>query len=686
MHLHSSSIQIGTHGRVPLGEFQFNAFHGGEGAEETLHNTSADVLQQSGGDIHLSLKGIVHIGVTHGVRHVVSLSCTSNVHLQPQIHYKFITYCELLSSYAMIGKEADVVEKYITVHIHIKNDVINDKNKNYLPPNKENHYICVDYKTHKIMKLLCSFLLSALFCLSVSAQNEMNGDSLAADFRCLVQQLEATHPDPYSGFGGKVFFHKQAYLLENELRSCPHTLQQFWDKSMAFLSSIQDGHTYLFSPSHTDRAEQRYLTLGLRCIPDGLILNALPALQKALLGSILMGINGKPIDELLAGTAVLYACENLYNRYAIFSRYVADEHFLKQLLPDLKDTVSLNLRTPQGEEVTLELPLRKEDEMKKEEKAKLPSWDGFPGGQMDYRFIDPQRKVMMFKTTSIMARDNFEYMYDNMPGDLYRQLEFYYQYHSNKEMPADTLQAIRALPSFSGTFARMLKEMKKNGSESLIIDLRDNGGGWTPIVLATIYQLYGDRYLQTVMGMEFYRIISPLYMNKLETTLEEFNKRHGTDYAFGDYDFDEEGAEETDVPVDTLRRQFVDGCMSSVKDELRAQQGAAVYTPKKVYVVTNERTFSAAFHYAFMLWKMGATLVGVPSGQAPNTFMEQTLFTLPYTRLEGSISNSAQIFLPGKDRRAKTLWPDVMMKYEDYKKYGFDGQAEIRYLLENLEH
>lgn len=250
-------------------------------------------------------------------------------------------------------------------------------------------------------------------------------------------------------------------------------------------------------------------------------------------------------------------------------------------------------------------------------------------------------------------------------------------------MPVDTVQAIRELPSFSGTFAAMLKEMKKNRSEYLIIDLRDNSGGWTPIVLATLYQLYGDRYLQTDMDTEYYRIVSPLYMNKLETTLEDFNKQRGTHYAFGDYTF---GNGETDdaAPLDTLRWQFIEGCMSSVKEELRAQQGAAVYTPKEVFVVTNERTFSAAFHYAFMLWKMGATVVGVPSSQAPNTFMEQTLFKLPYTGLEGSISNSIQVFLPGKDKRAKTFWPDLMPTHEEYAKYGFDKQSEILFLLDRI--
>ena len=249
-----------------------------------------------------------------------------------------------------------------------------------------------------------------------------------------------------------------------------------------------------------------------------------------------------------------------------------------------------------------------------------------------------------------------------MKGDLLRQMEFYYQSALKKEMPADTLQAIRALPSFSGTFAAMLKEMKKHHSEYLIIDLRGNSGGWTPIVLASLYQLYGDKYLQKDMDTEYYRIVSPLYMNKLEITLEEFNRRYGTDYSFGDYTFSMK--EQEDIPLDTLRRQFIDGCMSSVKEELRAQKGAPVYAPKQVFVVTDERTFSAAFHYAFMLWKMGATVVGVPSGQAPNTFMEQTLFKLPYTGIEGSISNSVQIFLPGKDKRAKTFWPDVMLTYD----------------------
>ena len=253
----------------------------------------------------------------------------------------------------------------------------------------------------------------------------------------------------------------------------------------------------------------------------------------------------------------------------------------------------------------------------------------------------------------------------------------------SQAMPADTLLAIRQLPSLSEVFAHMLKEMKKEASSTLIIDLRNNSGGWTPIVLPTLYQLFGDHFLQTDMDIEFYRIISPLYMQKLQTNLQDFNQAYGTDYAYGDYTFSTDEADTTNI--EQRRTDFIKNCISSVPEELRKQQGKALYTPEHIYVIINERTFSAAFHYTFYLWKMGATLVGIPSGQAPNTYMEQTLFRLPYTGMQGSISNSIQICFPGKDRCAHTLYPDLMPTYQDYQRYNFDVQTEILYLLDKIK-
>lgn len=108
------------------------------------------------------------------------------------------------------------------------------------------------------MKRIYLSLLPCLASLLASAQEPLNGDSLASDFRYLVKELAATHPDPYSGFGGKVFFYEQAFHLENELRRTPGTKQTFFDKVSIFLSNLQDEHTYLFT-SHSQSTSKSAL-------------------------------------------------------------------------------------------------------------------------------------------------------------------------------------------------------------------------------------------------------------------------------------------------------------------------------------------------------------------------------------------------------------------------------------------
>ena len=359
------------------------------------------------------------------------------------------------------------------------------------------------------------------------------------------------------------------------------------------------------------------------------------------------------------------------------------EHFLRQLFPEMKDNLHLSLLTPDGKSRGLTLPLLSRQEVQNTPMQHNNSWKAYTDKQLAYQFIDNDKQIMLININSIMARDNFEYMQKQGLKDLYRQIGFYYRDILKQDMPADTLQAIRQLPSLSEVFAHMLKEMKKEASSTLIIDLRNNSGGWTPIVLPTLYQLFGNHFLQTDMDIEFYRIISPLYMQKLQTNLQDFNQAYGTDYAYGDYTFSTDEADTTNI--EQRRTDFIKNCISSVPEELRKQQGKALYTPEHIYVITNERTFSAAFHYTFYLWKMGATLVGIPSGQAPNTYMEQTLFRLPYTGMQGSISNSIQICFPGKDRCAHTLYPDLMPTYQDYQRYNFDVQTEILYLLDKIK-
>jgi hypothetical protein len=527
------------------------------------------------------------------------------------------------------------------------------------------------------------FIMLVVGCMSLLfAQTPINNDSLVADFDYFIKLLEATHPDPYSGFGGKVFFHKEARKLRNNLKSRPVTLTDFDDQLSAFIANLQDGHTYVHSTVN-NQGKQLFAVISLKTIPDGMIVDMLPKQYEKLLGSKLVGINDKNMDELLKLTEMKKTCENCYNRYWRFSMSGSSSHFLQQIIPELKDSVSYILLTPDGNKEALKLPLLNRDEFLKAEKATIPCSDRYPTKQMSYAFIDGGKQTMMLRLKTVMSRECFDYMQKN-GWNYYRQLQYYYNQILKEDIPSDTLKAIQRLPSMTATFGRMLKEMKKEKAVNLIIDLRGNTGGWTPIVLPTLYQLYGDKYLQTNMEAQFCRLISPLYMQKIGKTLKEYNAENKRNYVYGEYEL-EESDDDNNVSIDSLRFEFIKNSMSFGKKGLTAQKGAALYSPKNVYVITDESTFSAAFHYAFYLWKMGAKVVGVPSSQAPNTFMEVTPFILPYTKFEGSISNTMQIFLPSKDRRAKIFWPDYMPSYKDYQKYNFDGQTEIMYLMDKLK-
>lgn len=54
-------------------------------------------------------------------------------------------------------------------------------------------------------------LLLAMLSAATFATAQIPNDSVVADFRYFIHQLEATHPDPYTNYGGKAFFHRAAH-------------------------------------------------------------------------------------------------------------------------------------------------------------------------------------------------------------------------------------------------------------------------------------------------------------------------------------------------------------------------------------------------------------------------------------------------------------------------------------------
>ncbi len=526
------------------------------------------------------------------------------------------------------------------------------------------------------------FFISLILPINLMAQT-FSSDTLVADFRYYVKLLQETHPDPYSNMGGKVQFFNLSEKIADRIKLVNSgSVSILTDAIRELNAKLKDGHTGV-NNSNQKTTNDKYAPVSVAVIPDGLILTSVPKKDERFLGARITGVNGHPVEDICQKVTSRYGCENIYNAYENLRYLLCKSILYIRVYQSELTSLSLEVTTRNGKKATLDYPFLTKTEADKVERSKVETsalQRDFP--YMGYKFLDSKHKVMYFRNATVMARDNFQYMKENQWGNLKESVADVYNHYLKKEMPDTLNHAIDKLPSLTEIFYSMLSEMKSSESEYLIIDLRNNSGGWSPIVYPALYQLYGDDYLRKNMEVTFCRLMSPLYLAKNNTTLDKFNAQNHSSYQIGDYMITK--SEDVKGDIESIRDKFISNAMSERKDLLQKLNGKPVYTPKKIFVITNSGTFSAAFHFAFYLWKMGATVVGVPTSQAPNTFMELTPYRLPLTGVTGSISNALQEFLPSNDPKSKIFYPDLMPTYKDYSKNNYDGDTEVKYILQSV--
>jgi len=530
--------------------------------------------------------------------------------------------------------------------------------------------------------ILLTLLLNIVFINNICAQ-QVSGDTLNADFKYLVKLLEETHPDPYTGFGGKVFFHKAASDVEQQLRNGA-TLDEFTSLALSFMSKIEDGHTSIDKLQSNANVVNLRLPIEFLVMQDGLFVSKISKDKEKFIGNKFQSINGVSLTELCQELGKLRPMENIYGKYNWLSIFIKSYRQMRYLFPDMQEKASITLESLNGNIETIELTYIDIDSCASIEMAEIPKLSKIQDDDFLFHdYLDKDKQAMYFKMSTVMAKEPFSYMKMAAWNSMENMLKDFYTYNLKKEIPANIDEAIAAIPNLSDIFRQMLEKMKTDKAKYLIIDLRGNGGGFTPIVYPTLYMLYGDNYLEKDMNVSLYRLISDLYLKKINTTLENFNNQSKTNYQIGNYlsllSFDK------NIDIVERRKNLANNALGEAADYIKDLDGEPIYSPEKIFVVTNPQTFSAAFHYAFYLWKMGAILIGVPSGQAPNAYMEITPFQLPLTQINGSISNSFQVFLPTNDKRAKIFYPDIMLNWKDYEKFNFNKDSDLLYLLEFLK-
>ncbi len=502
-----------------------------------------------------------------------------------------------------------------------------------------------------------------------------SGEALIADARQLANIIEDTHPDPYIRGGGKIAFQVRLDRLLHAIPEEGMDRDGFIRILRPFLAAIGDSHTELWSDYDVSQTSPGGIPVRFGIVEKSLyVAGVLNSDHQYLIGAILSSVEGVPIAELLARQRQLVPLENDYHVLEEMSSHTLwYGPYLKDALSEWKDAghivVTFELPTGESEQVTFDLPVR----------ATRTYW---PATAVD---LPPA------------PSHGFSYTMLSLPAT---EEQIAYLRVDHMESFREAFEAIgengSAIPSATDMFRDLVIEMAEAGTETLVIDLRADGGGNSLLSDILIYFLYGKdvltsiQYAMLAAGGQVDRISAQCFTppNDIGVTLEQINAGRSVPIELGGYDFRQffyGDAQEFEAFVAEMDEPpFVAWYRATPTffAEYASEAYSGFYLPENVLVLVSPWTFSSGLTMARDLSRAGATLLGTPSAQASNSFGNGLLWHLDNTGLEGQVTRSYFQLFP-EESGLGAVWPvDYPLTYEKLASYKFDPNATFLYALE----
>lgn len=500
-------------------------------------------------------------------------------------------------------------------------------------------------------------------------------EALIQDARFLGRTLEEAHPDPYTAFGGRIGFHRE---LQRRIRDLPPeglTARAFLEHLSPFVAQLRDGHTRLRHPDAASTGPG--LPLALRVVGTDLVVAA--AAQPELLGARLVSVGGQSLAALRERVLQIRGIENPSGELLNLALLLGSREGLGELLPEARTQTDLpvGLALSDGRLRPVVLALGPVPPGAAALATQVKGLPDMTRRSLGWSFLDNAGETACLAITdSVGYRENIAF-YLGLGNARSRQAveELFRKQHGRAAATDAELAA--GFPSALESFADLARAMRDRGTKRLLVDLRENQGGNSLVGKLLVHVLFGTEGLQRAnAGYSIIRTSQLLVDNASPGFLDSLNA--GRDWPLGlqEYSFAGEeaprGAEADPKALRASWRRF-----PALVQEVEHPQVAALFAPPEVVVLCGAATFSAGFDVALALHRNGARLVGTPSAQAPNCFIDLLSFTLPRSGLRGAVSFKASYALPGDPVRGRMLPCDLPLTYAEFQRLGFDAHAEV---------
>lgn len=525
----------------------------------------------------------------------------------------------------------------------------------------------------------------------VQKESLLSRAQLIEDTRQLASILESAHPDPYIGGGGKIAFHRR---LQRTMMAIPNegmTKIEFYKLLLPFVAVLRDGHTTLSLESATGESKL-FLPLGLEIVEDRIyVARVYLEVHKPLLGSTITCVEGVPFAIIVERQKRLAGYENLYANLNNLRNNLYTLSGLQSLCPEWAgiSNIKIEFRNNAGETKEYLVDLV---EKLPEKRIETPSQVQLPLKEKldpNYGFLDAKKKTALLCIDNMVsyreALEAFKYT-GYVPAENWGK--FFYKRFNLTEPPVNYDDVIAGIPALTDTLTAMAKEMKQAGTETLIVDLRRNSGGHSIMCDILLYFLYGVDVYRSVSGqMAIEKLSDIMFASNTKRSLEKINEGLSVPLIKNDYIFDEgllRGESEANKKKITReeRVSYYQSWAPTFAAEVATNKFEAYYRPKNIIVVTSPRTFSGGYWLAVYFYKAGATIVGVPSGQAGNHYGNVLSLKLKNSGIQVVVSSKQFLFFPDNPEKGEVLRPHYEMTYDRLASYAFDPNAEILWALE----